>query len=246
VVVRASSPFLADDLAEFDALLSRASEVVTMHHVNEWQRRDTIALRHDVDNRFDPCVDLAEWEAERGYHATYFILHDSPYWNSPELRPGLERIAELGHEIALHTNALSVALQTGRCPHEIVAGALDRLRYWGHDVTGVVAHGDPLCYAAKFVNDETFEECARPDWGAPDRNPHLVGVAVTLVLHPLAASGLEYVANGGPRGDYLSDSGGRWSQPFEETASRFPLEWGSLHILLHPCWWVEAFAKVPA
>jgi len=137
------APFTAEDLRELDErLLSKADYVVQMREaVVPYQ--GLLGLRHDVDNTFEPCVQLAEWEAERGYHATYYILHDSPYWNTPELRPGLERIADLGHEIGLHTNAIAVALQTGRCPHEIVAGALDRLRYWGHDVVGVVAHGDP-------------------------------------------------------------------------------------------------------
>lgn len=244
--MRASAPFLADDLKWVDALLFGAEEVITMRSAHAAQMTHSVALRHDVDNRFDPCVDLAEWEAARGYHATYFILHDSPYWDSPELRPGLERIAELGHEIALHTNAVAVALQTGRCPHEIVAGALDRLRYWGHDVVGLVAHGDPLCYRAGFVNDETFVECARPGWGAPDRTLRHEGVEITLEPRPLASFGLQYDANRVSRADYLSDSGGRWSQPFDEAADRFAYEGGPLHILMHPCWWVEAFAKVAA
>jgi hypothetical protein len=45
------------------------------------------------------------------------------------------------------------------------------------------------------------------------------------------------------RGTYLSDSGGRWSQPFEQIAAE---RVGQLHMLVHPDWWGEAFAPVEA
>jgi hypothetical protein len=51
---------------------------------------------------------------------------------------------------------------------------------------------------------------------------------------------LEYDANWLKRGDYLSDSGGEWSQPFEALVAGWP-DLGQLHILIHPDWWVEAF-----
>jgi hypothetical protein len=242
--LRPHAPFDAGDLRDLDDLLAKADAVVSMREINEGAGRGCIGLRHDVDNVFTPCVELAEWEAERGYQATYFILHDTTYWNSPELRPGLERIAELGHEIALHTNAITTALTTGRCPHETVAGALDRLRYWGHDVVGVVAHGDPLCYKAGFVNDESFVECARPEMGAPNRTLHDV-YSLTLEPRPLASFGLEYDANRLSRSLYLSDSGGRWSLPFDEASAWDPAD-GQLHILVHPCWWTQAFVGVMA
>lgn len=241
--MRPHAPFDADDLRCLDDLLGKADAVVPMRDIHAGVGPGCIGLRHDVDNVFAPCVDLAEWEAARGYRATYFVLHDTPYWGSAELRPGLERIAELGHEIGLHTNAITTALQTGRCPHETVAGALDRLRYWGHDVVGVVAHGDPLCYQAGFVNDETFVECARVEYGAPDRTLEYDGRTVTLDPRPLASFGLEYDANRLPRSLYLSDSGGRWSLPFDEASGWEPAD-GQLHVLVHPCWWTQAFVGV--
>jgi hypothetical protein len=56
---------------------------------------------------------------------------------------------------------------------------------------------------------------------------------------------LDFDANWLPRGDYLSDSGGRWSQPFSEVAAAWPAR-GQLHMLVHPCWWTEAFERVAA
>lgn len=245
--MRSAAPFGRDDLAELDEqLLARADEVVAMREIAAGEHDPlVIGLRHDVDNTLEPCVQLAAWEAERGYRATFFILHHAPYWQSPELQPTLERIVELGHEIGLHTNALAVALETGEDPAQILADAAGRLRDWGHDVSGVVGHGDPLCHAVKFVNDELFIECARPEMGAADRLLSHAGRTVRLQPRPLAEFGFAYESyRAGARQMYLSDSGGMWNLPFAQVAEAFPSPFGQLHVLLHNCWWVEAFAKV--
>jgi hypothetical protein len=66
------------------------------------------------------------------------------------------------------------------------------------------------------------------------------GIVCPLVAMPRSNYGLEYDANWLPRGDYLSDSGGRWSQPFEKVAGYFGEV--QLHVLVHPDWWAQAFA----
>lgn len=246
--MRAGAPFRASDLEEFDArLLSRADEVVAMREIHFGERDPlVIGLRHDIDNIFEPCVELARWEAERGYRATYFVLHDSPYWGDA-IRPGLEEIASLGHEIGIHANAIAVALETGESPHAILMGAIEELRSWGFDVRGVVAHGDPLCHKVGFVNDEVFSECARPGMGEPDRVLRHGGVSLKLDPRSLADFGLEYESyRAGPRALYLSDSGGSWNEPFDEMCERFPSIDGQLHILMHGCWWTEAFPAAVA
>jgi len=238
--------FDTSDLLKLDMLFRRADEVVAMREVHAGEHDPlVIGLRHDMDNQLEPSVELAEWEAERGYRATYFVLHDSGYWDAPDLRPALERIAELGHEVGLHANGIAEAITTGRDPDEIIHSALERLRGWGHHVTGVVAHGDERCYQHNgelaFVNDEQFTDCARPEVGAPDRR--VVGTHLTLAPAPLASFGLEYEANRLGRALYLSDSGGVWSEPFDEMAERFPSVDGQLHVLTHPCHWTPAFIK---
>jgi hypothetical protein len=111
----------------------------------------------------------------------------------------------------------------------------------------VAAHGDHACYdgngRARFVNDEMFVECARPEMGDPDR----AVAGVQIRPRPLADYGLEYDAyRVGNRALYLSDSGGAWSEPFDEMCDRFPSPFGQLHVLLHNCWWVDAFQPVEA
>lgn len=212
---------------------------------------NVIGLRHDVDNLIEPCLELAEWEHRHGYRSSYFILHDSPYWDDPQLPQILDAIAELGHEIGLHVNALAEAFRQGRDPFVILELALQRLRSWGHAITGVVAHGDPLCYGVNrellFVNDELFSECARPTVGEPERVIERRGYGIALRPRSLESFGLRYEAyRTGARALYLSDSGGVWNEKFETIRDRFPHPTGQLHILQHPCWWLEAFPSVEA
>jgi hypothetical protein len=250
--VNQSAPFTRSDLRELGYVLERGDEVVAMREIAAGELHpNVIGLRHDVDNTLAASLELARWEQRHGFRATYYVLHDSPYWDSEELRPTLAAIEELGHEIGIHSNALAVALRTGREPYEVLASALARLRAWGFTVTGHVAHGDgEWCYAQDhslvFVNDELLEECARPELGEPDRVIEARGRTLRLAPISMSEFGLTYDAyRVGARALYLSDSGGRWNEDPARIAAQFPHPTGQLHILVHPCWWTEAFpAKV--
>lgn len=237
--MRPQEPFLASDLAELDArLYSRADAIVAMREIAIGQTsRHVIGLRHDVDNDILPAVQMARWEAERGYRSSYFILHTAPYWQDKDLlQRSLEAIAGHGHEIGFHLNAITAAIETGRDPAEILLEDVTELRSYGYAVTGVVAHGDQACYRYQFVNDELFLESSRPNYGAPER---MIG-QIQLMPVSRAAFDFDYDPNWLPRADYLSDSGGKWSQPFDQVAYSFPYA-GQLHMLVHPDWWGEAF-----
>jgi hypothetical protein len=241
--VRDREPFRRDDLRELRLeLYEQAEAVVAMREIYAGERDPlVIGLRHDVDNTLLPCIELAQWESRHAIRATYFVLHDAPYWNDPTLPATLDEIASHGHEIGIHANAIAVALQTGEHPNLILEAALERLRGWGHVVSGVVAHGDRLCYRAQFVNDEQFVECSRPEMGAPDRELHYGGRTLRLEPTPLADFGLEYESIRLDHALYLSDSGGIWSEDFGRLVERFPSPFGQLHVLQHPCWWISAF-----
>lgn len=245
--MRNRAPFMPDDLAELDAgLLEHALAIVPMSAVADGNGHpQIIGLRHDIDNVIEPAVEFARWEAERGYRSTYFVLHTAPYWrNKTLLRKSLEMIAECGHEIGIHNNALAAALLTGIDPRAILAEAIAELRSYGFDIRGTVAHGDPLCRhdggKVRFVNDELFAECARPAIGEPMRT---IGAKLTIQPTKLEAFDLEYDANWLARAAYLSDSGGQWSVPFADIAAGFPYD-GQLHMLVHPDWWPQAFSEV--
>jgi len=236
--VREREPFQADDLDELGDLLDMADAVVAMEDVvGGRSSRRVIGMRHDCDNVIAPAVAMAEWEFERGYRSTYFILHTAPYWDEKEtLRAALEAIADCGHEIGFHLNAITAAIETGRDPVEIASEAVAELRGYGYDVRGVVAHGDRACYEHHFVNDELFIESRRPAFGQAYRK--IGGVRLKPILR--AQLGFDYDPNWLQRGEYLSDSGGQWSQPFPLIEAKFPTLDGQLHMLVHPDWWGEA------
>lgn len=256
-----------------DSLFSRASAVVAMEDVHDGHHDPrAIGLRHDVDagHALSTAGKIAEWEADRGYRATYYILHTSPYWNSDGFREALEQIAGHGHEIGIHADALAEALKTGGNPDELLYNAIVQLRGWGHRIRGVAGHGNSLCNRAampeedSFANDEQFLECARPQEGHPDRTitRGQYGTSLTLAPKPLAAFGLEYealkVAYAPPLLPFrISDSGGKWLNPgWEETVEKWTAERHAypfqttatkeirqLHFLWHPDWWVQAFVE---
>jgi hypothetical protein len=229
-------PFLPADLDALDGLLSRGHVAPMETIADGLADLRTIGMRHDCDNVIEPAVQMAEWEARRGYCSTYYILHTSPYWqDKPLLRHSLNVIASYGHEIGIHNDAITVALETGRKPADILREAIDELRGYGHTIRSTVAHGNRRCHVDHYVNDEMFVECYRAGYGSIGR----------LGFEPvsLAEFGLDFDANWLARGDYLSDSGGEWSRSFADVAAEWP-EKGQLHMLVHPDWWTDAFAPV--
>ncbi len=243
-------PFRASDLEELHArLYQQADRVVPMRDV--WKGdtgHGTLALRHDVDDNpgaFDTALRMAEWEFDHGYSSTYFLLHTAPYWNE-DMFCRASMFEELGHEVGIHVNAIAEALRSHRQPAHILRDAVDELRSSGVRVDGCVAHGEQACYDqrgnVRFVNDEMFAESPRPSLGKPDRR--IVGPdwSVDLLPVPRAEFGLAYDANWLRRDQYLSDSGGRWSRPFDEVVASFGA--GQLHVLVHPDWWGSAFVAV--
>lgn len=243
--MRPEAPFRFDDLLDLELLYEHADRVVPMYDVYRGDTGDrVIGLRHDVDDNpgsLDTALAMARWEFERGYASTYFLLHGSYYWGDPALEAAA-KLEELGHEVGIHVNALAEALRTGESPVGILGDALAELRTAAR-VVGCVAHGDPLCHQAFFVNDEMFIESERPDCGSPTRTLTHGGNRVKIAPVSRGSFGLEYDANWLPRSDYLSDSGGKWSQSFAAVALRFGS--GQLHMLVHPDWWGQAFSQPP-
>jgi len=237
--------FSREDLIDLENLLESSAGVVAMLDIHQGAHTDPylIGLRHDVDDNagaLNTAVKIAEWEHERRFRSTFFLLHTAPYWEDDlALGDAVDRIVGYGHEVGIHANAIAQALKVGGDPHEILHQALNRLRSYGHPIVGMAAHGDRLCHLAGFVNDEQFTECARPEMGEPRRFVAWGNRRLQLEPRPLADFGLEYDTHRLPHGRYLSDSGGKWNEPFPGSGS------GQLHVLWHPDWWGRAFISLP-
>lgn len=96
------------DLARLRTFLSDEGSV-PMCEASTEQRK--VIVRHDVDHDLDHAVEFARWEEINGIRSTYFILHTAQYWQS-EATMGFPRcrlIRDLGHEIGIHNDAMSVS-----------------------------------------------------------------------------------------------------------------------------------------
>lgn len=240
------------DLRRLQILLERSDEIVPVAEAfarrDDWPERFA-TVRHDMDHDLENAVKFAEWEAARGIRATYYVLHGDWYWGGPAASTpsamvlrALDHIASLGHEIGLHNNAVALALQTGLDPFAILERDLAALRRHGFPVTGSVAHGDTICHAAGFINNEIFTECFRPATHPPDRTLTWTDgsrppTSLQLRQRPMADFGLEYEANNVGATRSLSDTGGRWNQPFAVVDAAYGAEGGFIQLLVHPVWW---------
>jgi hypothetical protein len=245
--------FGADDLAALAAMLAGGGRVLPVRQFIDLPDKPErlVVLRHDMDHDAENSLRLARWEAALGYRSSYFVLHSDWYWRVPGQREPsrfslriLDRIASLGHEIGLHNNAITVALLSGDDPARVLDRELTFLRGAGFEITGSVAHGDPICRVAGYVNDELFLESAHRMPGELERtirytDPKTGRLYEVLIRSvPMAQFGLRYEANLIGRLDFsLSDAGGHWNQPFAETASSFRERGGALSILTHPVYW---------
>lgn len=70
----------------------------------DWANRPILFLRHDIDIDIYSSLDLARYENENGIESTYFFMISNSFYNalSFEGREIINKVHELGHDIALH------------------------------------------------------------------------------------------------------------------------------------------------
>lgn len=259
--MRQGGPFQRSDLMELGEFFASTAGIVSMREVYEGNRdHRVVGLRHDVDNHskaLETAVEMAKWEHENGWRSTYFLLHTARYWRDGRWRDAAATIASLGHELGFHADAIGYCLAHGGDPHELTCEVLAEFRAEGHEIIGVVGHGNQIAYKVEFANDEQFVECVRPQLGEPNRELSYNGRTLKLDPRPLADYGLEYEAIGlrqyeyhdgqmrtRPNQLYNTDSGKAWFYPFEDTIAAYRrLKDGQLHLLVHPDHWHEAFVR---
>jgi hypothetical protein len=103
--------FGAVELRNLVVFLESAHAVVPVRESGRDPRN--VILRHDVHHNLDHAVAFAEWEASRGYRASYYVLPTAWYWPEPSTVPNLRRLAELGHEVGLHQDCVAEAYRQG-------------------------------------------------------------------------------------------------------------------------------------
>jgi hypothetical protein len=204
--------------------------------------RVLVGLRHDVDDRLDSALRMAELEHRRGVRATYFVLHTASYYRSPGLLDALGRLQELGHEVGWHNDLVTLQLVYGLDPVEYLDGELRRLRENGIDVVGTAAHGSIHCHRLGYHNNEFFLDWPEAVSGGRTSRARIAvgGGDVELRRGRLADFGLEYEAYHLGEDRYFSDArfderGRRWHPELLDVRSLRPGE--RVVVLVHPCHW---------
>jgi hypothetical protein len=133
--------------------------------------RNQCVLRHDVDRRPRNALRIASIEALLGVRATF-------YFRRREIRrqvPLIRRIAEAGHEIGYHYEALALARGNLSLAREIMIEDLEALRRTA-PVTTAAMHGSPLSAYSNLsvwqslslrdvgLDSEAFLVVNSPDW----------------------------------------------------------------------------------
>ena len=214
-------------------------------------------LRHDVDHDINIALEMAEFEYENDIQATYFLLHTAGYFDySQEFADKCKKLVELGHDVGLHNNVLTVWLTKGGTIKDIIERPLNFLREKGMEITGTSCHGDPLCYKEKCLNYEIWKEFDKSSVMKDSDMAHNLKIEKVS----LGDVGLKYEAYFLKYDAYLSDTGHHWigtitderGTMFENAAMQAPqniglkvitefneMEIGFFHVLLHPIWWVK-------
>jgi hypothetical protein len=216
--------------------------------------RKILMIRHDVDHDLDNAMKIAEWETERGLRTTYCLLHTEWYYGRLEgnrykhsnmLIDGIARLAELGHEINLHNNLVTLTLTHGIDPIEVLKSELDFYDSLGVPVTGTSTHGDPLCRKLNYRNWELFKECCDDRFGGPrtvENGSDGKVFSYALGCQSMFDLGLEYEAYDIGKDVYHTESGGNLRErQMTKSRRRFGRKEqnrGSVcGVLTHPVWW---------
>src|SRR5688572_12725296 len=212
-------------------------------------------LRHDVDYHLERALLMGLVEARSGIRSTFFLLppghdgHVSNYYGyldgteivrSARMVTVAKLLQDMGHEIGLHTDFVSLAKRTGLPVADLIAREMEFFARSGISILGSAAHGSRFSRRHNFVNYEIFAECSYDQATVyVDRNEPLShGRTVdsgdfSFQLNSVAmrSVGLSYEAYFIGRCVYLMDSGGqltvRWFEggsPKIEAMSTFSLE----------------------
>jgi peptidoglycan/xylan/chitin deacetylase (PgdA/CDA1 family) len=164
-----------DDQTYFDLLegLARTHRPVRFVDFQEGTPPEPyFILRHDVDYSTAAALRLARLEAERGFHATYFLLPNSLYYNllHPDHAGVASALVDLGHEVGLHYDGrFFLAFPRERWEELLLAQASLLARLSGAPVGSIAMHQpglhgpDPFRGCGRFQNaydDRFFRDMA--------------------------------------------------------------------------------------
>ncbi len=199
----------------FLSTLKECFEIRKLKDYGEVSSRSICLLRHDVDHNMSTALQIAQIEYSLDIQSTFFVLHDAKYYGGELFIKNCLKLQDMGHEVGLHNNIITVAIKTGDKPAVILRKELRYLRKNGVKIFGTSAHGDYACRKFGYVNYDIFKKCLSPYKRRPmvsprkyvDRRPQLD----TMILHALDLDAYPlYEAYFLPRDFYITDCRDTW------------------------------------
>ena len=202
-----------------------------------------VGLRHDVDFNPFKALEMAKIEKLYGFHATYYMLSTAEYFGkisgkvlkrSPGIEYLIKEIYDMGPEIGIHNDLLTIQVMNEIDPLEFNKEELRFYELLGIPIYGTASHGSPFSRAS-VPNFNVFSDFARTDSAVYQGKKFAIG------LHSLEKYGFKYEAYFINYSKYFSESGGSWNDPEGLNGILKKLESSKpgdrIQILVHPDWW---------
>jgi len=245
---------------EYFEYLSHFGQTIPIRELRQLSPGETaVGLRHDVDHSLNLAMEMACRENQRGYRATYYLLHTAEYWNDPFLAEKCLQLQDFGHEVGLHLNILT-EWYAGKIedPADRLRELLSPLLRAGVRIESCAAHGDRACYENQFANYWLFSELRPADPEATETGMSPEGVPAVeesrRLTYPsshaltradgrsfdlwsirMADFGLTCHATHLPFDRYFTDSGGYWNR--SPDPKQYDMRQGRSQVLMHPVHW---------
>ncbi len=233
-----------------------------------------VALRHDCDHSMQNALTMARTEALRGYRATYYLLPPdgftvkTNYFGSvekgrlefsPRLLAAAKYLVDLGHEVGIHNDAITLALFLRRTAEDVLAEQIAHFRNAGIPIRGTAGHGSPLCKTLGYLNSQLFAKLKTTAPAEPYRSSEVTHNGHTVAKYRVTLANLElnYEADYVPKHASFSDSNGvfrikRKAGDLIKADSAFASQQiidacvaecdGKFQMLIHPCHWLSVIS----
>ncbi|MFZ1679378.1 MAG: hypothetical protein WAT70_00035 [Rhizobiaceae bacterium] len=157
-----------DPVSEYDRLLRGLNKVPglridTFRHYHPERKLAegelACVVRHDLDGDLVTARILAEVEQRNNARTTYYLLHTAPYYGLLNADGVFERnevsaqiyreIEQHGHELALHTDGMTLYQYNNVDGAEAIVAEIDWLRSQGFTINGTTAHNSFPIYGCE-------------------------------------------------------------------------------------------------
>jgi hypothetical protein len=177
--------------------------------------RIIIGMRHDVDRHPFKALEMSKIEKEFNIYSTYYLLPTDKYYGNIDNNYDFIRmycmidlykeIFDMGHEIGIHNDLLTVMLEWGKDPKRFNQNELFYFSVNEIDIYGSTSHGSKLAIETNTGNYEIFKEFNKKNFVEYNGKEYPLGIDF------MKNFGFEYEGNYIDHNKFLYDVGGKWT-----------------------------------